>query len=142
MRKTLLELRDLKAKLAKSERARTEPIAIIGMACRFPGGADSPAAFWRLLRDGVDATSEVPKDRWDVDAYYDPDPDVPGKISSRRGAFLGEVDGFDAHFFGISPRETASLSPQQRLLLEVTWEALENSNQVPDRLFGSPTGVF
>lgn len=142
IKKTLLELRDLKAKLAKSERARTEPIAIIGMACRFPGGADAPAAFWRLLRDGVDATSEVPKDRWDVDVYYDPDPDVPGKISSRRGAFLGEVDGFDPHFFGISPRETASLSPQQRLLLEVTWEALENANQVSDRLFSSPTGVF
>src|SRR5262249_33603072 len=99
MKRTLLEIRDLKSKLQESEGARSEPIAVIGMGCRFPGGADDPAGFWRLLRNGIDATAEVPKDRWDIDASYDPDPDVPGKMSTRRGAFLGDVLAFDASFF-------------------------------------------
>jgi acyl transferase domain-containing protein/NADPH:quinone reductase-like Zn-dependent oxidoreductase/NAD(P)-dependent dehydrogenase (short-subunit alcohol dehydrogenase family)/acyl carrier protein len=120
----------------------TEPIAIIGMGCRFPGGADNPEAFWRLLRDGVDAVTEVPSDRWDVDAFYDPNPDTPGKTYSRWGGFLDRVDRFDARFFGISPREAVKMDPQQRLLLEVSWEALENAGQVPDRLVNSRTGVF
>ena len=121
--------------------AEDEPIAIIGIGCRFPG-ADGPAAFWRLLSDGADAITEVPADRWDGDAFYDPDPNVPGTAVSRRGGFLCGVDQFDFQFFGISPRESAQMDPQQRLLLEVAWEALEDAGQVPERLAGSRTGVF
>jgi len=132
----------MQSKLDAIERSRTEPIAIIGMGCRFPGGANSPEAFWRLLRDGMDAITEVPSDRWDVNVHYDPDPDAPGKMYTRYGAFLEEVDQFDAHFFGIAPREAVNMDPQQRLLLEVSWEALENAGQRPDRLTGSRTGVF
>lgn len=111
------------------------------MACRVPGAAD-PAAFWELLRDGTDATGEIPPDRWDVDAFYDPDPKAPGKAYTRRGAFLDDVAGFDAAFFGVSPREASEMDPQQRLFLEVGWEALENAGQAADRLTGSNTGVF
>ena len=116
-------------------------IAIVGMGCRFPG-ADGPAAFWRLLRDGVDAVREVPADRWDVEALYDPDPRAPGKMSTRWGGFLERIDGFDAGFFSISPREAMRMDPQQRLLLEVAWEALEDAGIDPDALAGSSTGVF
>ena len=140
MAKALVEVRQLKARL--KERAKTEPIAIVGMGCRFPGGADSPEAFWRLLRHGTDAITEVPKDRWDKDAYYDPDPAAPGKICTRSGGFLTGVEGFDAGFFGISPREAEGMDPQQRLLLEVAWEALEHAGQAPDALFKTATGVF
>lgn len=142
IKRALKALDDMQAKLDAIEYARREPIAIIGMGCRFPGGADNPEAFWRLLRDGVDAITEVPPQRWDIEKYYDPDPDAPGKISTRYGGFLDRVDAFDAQFFGIPVREAASLDPQQRLLLEVSWEALENANQAPDRLFNSLTGVF
>ncbi|MBU0485486.1 MAG: SDR family NAD(P)-dependent oxidoreductase [Proteobacteria bacterium] len=121
---------------------RAEPIAIIGMACRFPGGANDPDSFWRLLKSGTDAIGEIPGDRWDVDAYYDPDPEAPGKMYCRRGGYLDQVDLFDAAFFGISPREAISMDPQQRLLLEVSWEALECANQPSLGLFGSDTGVF
>ncbi len=121
--------------------AADEPIAIIGIGCRFPG-ADGPAAFWRELSDGVDAISEVPPDRWDADAFYDADPSVPGTSVTRRAGFLPGVDKFDFQFFGISPRESAQMDPQQRLILEVAWEALEDAGQVPERLAGSDTGVF
>ena len=119
----------------------SEPIAIIGMACRFPGAPDL-AAFWRLLCDGVDATGEIPADRWDRDAWYDPDPSRPGRINTRRGAFLDGIDGFDPLFFGISPREAAEMDPQQRLILELAWEALEDAGIPPRGLSGSRTGVF
>jgi acyl transferase domain-containing protein len=119
----------------------TEPIAIIGIGCRFPG-ANNPEAFWQLLRNGVDAIAEVPKDRWDIDAFYHPEPGMPGKIYTRYGGFLERVDGFDANFFGISPREAERMDPQQRLLLEVVWEALENAGIAPSALSGSQTGVF
>ena len=117
-------------------------IAVIGMACRFPGGARDLSSFWRLLRDGLDAITEVPADRWDVDAYYDSDPAAAGKMYTRAAGFLEQIDQFDAAFFGISPREAMSMDPQQRLLLEVGWEALEQAGQAPDRLTGSATGVF
>jgi acyl transferase domain-containing protein/predicted O-methyltransferase YrrM len=142
VRRAYLALEQLQSRLAELERARTEPIAVVGMACRFPGGADDPDAFWRLLRDGVDAVTEVPRERWDVAAYYDPDPAAPGRTATRFGAFLKDVDRFDAAFFGISPREAAALDPQQRLLLEVAWSALEHAGLAADRLLGSKTGVF
>ena len=119
-----------------------EPIAVIGVGCRFPGGADSPEAFWELLREGRDAITEVPPDRWDVDAWYDPNPDMPGKINCRHGGFVNGCEGFDTAFFEITPREAKSLDPQHRMLLEVSWEALENSGLVPSEHVGTDTGVF
>ena len=118
-----------------------ESIAIIGMGCRFPG-ANDPASFWRMLLAGTDAISTVPADRWDADALYDPDPVAPGKINSRSGGFLDQVDQFDCEFFGIAPREADLMDPQQRLLLEVAWEALEDAGLVPAELAGSACGVF
>ncbi|SCL23245.1 Acyl transferase domain-containing protein [Micromonospora pallida] len=119
-----------------------EPIAVVGVGCRLPGGVESPAAFWDLLSGAVDTVDVVPTDRWDVDGFFDPDPDAPGKSYTRAGHFVAGVDGFDAGFFGVSPREAVSLDPQQRLLLEVAWEALEHAGQVPDQLAGTRTGVF
>ncbi|REK71362.1 SDR family NAD(P)-dependent oxidoreductase [Paenibacillus paeoniae] len=119
-----------------------EPIAIIGMGCRFPGGARNPEAFWNLLQRGVDGITEVPQDRWNRATYYDPDRSKPGKTNTQWGGFLEQVDRFDASFFGISPREASLMDPQQRLLLEVCWEALEDGGQVAARLKGSNTGVF
>jgi acyl transferase domain-containing protein len=107
-----------------------EPIAIIGMGCRFPGGANSPQTFWKLLRDRLDAITEVPSDRWNVDAFYDPDGAKPAdKIRTRWRGFVDEIDEFDADFLGISPREASSIDPQHRLLLELAWEALENGGR-------------
>ncbi len=143
LQRALYGLKEMRAKLDAMEQANTEPIAIIGMACRFPGGADTPEAYWNLLHNGVNAVTEVPKDRWDIDAYYDPDMDAPGKMNTRWGGFLDTpIDTFDAYFFGISPVELVMLDPQQRLLLEVAWEALENANLPPSKLAGSSTGVF
>lgn len=119
----------------------TEPVAIIGMACRFPG-ASSPAELWQLLRDGVDAVTEIPPDRWNADRFYDEDASVPGKMNTRWGGFLERIGHFDAHFFRVSPREAPHLDPQQRMLMEVTWEALEDAGQVPGNLAGTSTGVF
>ena len=141
LRRALAAIKELRARLESVERARTEPIAIVGLGCRFPG-ANSPEAFWELLQNGVDAITEVPADRWDVDALYDPDPTAPGKISTRWGGFLKDVDQFDPQFFGISPREAAYMDPQQRLLLEVAREALEDAGQTKEGLAGSRTGVF
>ena len=141
LKQALLALEDMQGRLAAAERSRNEPIAIIGMGCRFPG-ADGPVEFWKLLREGRDAIAEVPESRWKIDDYYDPDPDAPGKMSTRWGGFLDGVDRFDPEFFGISPREAVSMDPQQRLLLEVAWEALENAGQGPRDLAASRTGVF
>jgi len=129
------------AETGEAAPAPVEPIAIIGLACRFPGAPDAEA-FWQLLRDGVDAITEVPADRWPVDALYSPEPGTRGKMNTRWGGFLERVDLFDPHFFGISPREASRIDPQQRLLLEVVWEALENAGLPPDQLAGSQTGVF
>lgn len=133
---------DLNRKLEQTEQQKTEPIAVIGMGCRFPGRADSPEAFWHLLKNGVDAISEVPSDRWNIDDYFDADPDAPGKMYTRWGGFIENIDQFDAHFFGITPREAVSMDPQQRLLLEVSWEALEQAGLPPESLSDSATGVF
>jgi myxalamid-type polyketide synthase MxaE and MxaD len=118
-----------------------EPIAIVGMGCRYPG-ADGLDAFWDLLRHGRDAVTEVPKSRWDLDAVYDPDPAAPGKMASRWAGLIERLDEFDAAFFGISPREAPHVDPRQRLALEVAWEALENAKIPPDSLAGTRTGVF
>ena len=120
---------------------KLEPIAIVGIGCRFPGAHD-PEAFWQLLRNGVDAISEVPRDRWDIDRFYDPDPTQPNKTNQRWGGFLDQVDQFDPQFFGIAPREAQTIDPQQRLMLELAWEALEDAGQVPEALAGSQTGVY
>ena len=130
--------------MAAKERTkkRSEPVAIIGMSCRFPGGANSPEEFWNILEKGVDTVTEVPKSRWNIDDFYSPPPAKPGKMFTRSAAFLEDIDKFDAHFFGITPREANVMDPQQRLLLELSWEALENAGLAPDRLEGSDTGVF
>jgi malonyl CoA-acyl carrier protein transacylase len=128
--------------IKRKDKSESEPIAIIGMGCRFPGGASTPKRFWELLKKGVDAITEVPRERWNLDDYYDPDPESPGKIYTRYGGFIEQIDEFDANFFGISPREAIHLDPQQRLLLEVSWEAIEYAGRNPQELNGSKTGVF
>ncbi|MFF3518736.1 beta-ketoacyl synthase N-terminal-like domain-containing protein, partial [Streptomyces sp. NPDC002573] len=126
----------------ESELARSrEEIAIVGMSCRFPS-ANGTAEFWRLLREGTDAITEVPPDRWDMSGLYDPDPAAAGKLYTRYGGFVDGVDRFDPLFFGISPKEAARLDPQHRMLLEVSWEALEDAGHAPRTLRGSRTGVY
>ena len=142
LEQSVRELRRMRTRLESIEQQYTGPIAIIGMACRLPGDVSSPEEFWEFLRHGGDGITDIPASRWDVARFYDPSPDAPGKMCTRRGGFLRDVDGFDAPFFGISPREAGSLDPQQRLLLEVGWEALENAGQQPARLAGTQTGVF
>ncbi|MGR9105453.1 MAG: type I polyketide synthase [Gammaproteobacteria bacterium] len=141
-KRALLAIKQLQSKIEVLEYARSEPIAIVGMACRFPAGADSPEKFWEILCSGVDATVDIPESRWPSAAFYDPDPETPGHLYARRASLLDRVDGFDADFFGISPREAEMLDPQQRLLLEVTWEALERAGIPAARLQNSRTGIF
>src|SRR5262249_23639699 len=129
------------AKLDAVREREREPIAIVGYACRFPGAPDAEA-YWRLLHDGVDAVTTVPPERWDADAFYDADPQAPGKMVTRAGGVLPGVDRFDAAFFSIAPREAVAMDPQQRLLLEVAAEAFEHAGQPPARLAGTNTGVF
>lgn len=127
----------------KAIKIQKEPIAIVGIGCRFPGGASNPTKFWELLCSGKDAIIEVPKNRWDIRRFYDENSDRPGKMYVKEGGFLQEnIFEFDPMFFGISPREAATLDPQQRLLLEVTWEAMEDAGIVMVDVSGSKTGVF
>jgi acyl transferase domain-containing protein len=141
LKNAVVEVKSMRAKLEALERARAEPIAVIGMSCRFPGGSD-PAEYWQMLRDGRDAVTEIPPDRWDVDAWFDGDREAPGKMYMRRAGFIDHIYDFDALFFDISPREAVKMDPQHRLLLEVTWEAIESAGQAPDGLVDSKTGVF
>ncbi|MCC7361303.1 MAG: type I polyketide synthase [Anaerolineales bacterium] len=142
VKQALLAVEQMKARLAAAEGRQREPIAVVGLGCRFPGQAGSPGAFWRLLAAGVNAVTPIPPDRWPVEAYYDPNPETPGKAYTRYGAFLEDIDKFDAQFFNLAPVEANSMDPQQRLLLEVSWEALEQAGLAGDGLRGSRTGVF
>ncbi|MCK6562457.1 type I polyketide synthase [bacterium] len=142
LQRALLALKELRTKFDALERSRSESIAIVGMACRFPGQTNSAEAFWQLLAAGRDGISEVPPERWSIEEYYDPNPEAPGKMYTRRSGFIEGIEQFDPRFFGIAPREALSMDPQQRLLLEVTWEALEHAGLVPERLFGTNAGVF
>lgn len=142
LRRALEAIDDLTERLHRAEHARREPIAVVGMACRFPGGSTTPEAYWKLIREAGSGVVEVPEDRWPIEGWYDPELREPGTSHTRFGGFVGPLDGFDAAFFGVAPREAATLDPQQRLLLECTWEALERAGEAPDQLKGSATGVY
>jgi len=143
LKQLYITIKTAKAKIAQLETAHREPIAIIGMACRFPGGANNPEKYWDILKNGVDTITDVPESRWDGSAYYDPSPEAAGKMYTTKGGFINKpIDEFDAAFFKLSPKEVHSLDPQQRLLLEVSWEALENAAIEISTLEESRTGVF
>jgi acyl transferase domain-containing protein len=142
LRQAYLAIEKLEARLRAAEGPRNEPVAIVGMGCRFPGGADTPEAFWRLLASGGDAIRELPEGRWPPGSLDDAGLTPAQLRSTRFAGFLERIDGFDAGFFDISPREALHMDPQQRLLLEVVWEALEDAQWPLERLSGSHTGVF
>ncbi|MBO9998157.1 MAG: type I polyketide synthase [Cyanobacteria bacterium SID2] len=142
LKQALLAIETLQSKLKTLESAQSEPIAIIGMGCRFPGGVNDPEQFWELLKNGKETVSSVPEARWNRDRYYDATLDRPGKAYTQQGHFLDRADEFDAPFFDLSPREVTSIDPQQRLLLEVAWESLERAGIPATDLVGSQTGVF
>ncbi|MFI0240648.1 type I polyketide synthase [Streptomyces sp. NPDC016845] len=143
LKKVTADLHQTRRRLAAAEAQQSEPIAIVAMGCRFPGGVGGPDDLWHLLDQGTDAMTEWPRDRgWDIDALYDPTPGTPGRSYTRTGGFIDRVGDFDAGFFGISPREAVGTDPQQRILLEICWEALERAGIDPLALRGSRTGVF
>jgi polyketide synthase 12 len=143
LRRVTTDLADARERLRAAEAADTEPVAIVAMSCRFPGGVSSPGELWDLVAAGTDAITDFPEDRgWDPATLFDADPDRPGTSVIRQGGFLDDVAGFDAGFFGINPREAAAVDPQHRILLELTWELFENAGVPIDTLRGSDTGVF
>jgi acyl transferase domain-containing protein/SAM-dependent methyltransferase len=142
VKRALVEVRELRARLAEADAQRRGPIAVVGIGVRFPGGVSDLEGFWDLLHEGRDGITEIPRERWELDSFFDADPDAPGRMYTRHGGFVDAVDQFDPHVFGISPREAAAMDPQHRLLLEVAWEALEEAGIAPDSLSGTATGVF
>lgn len=143
LKRSFKVIKQLEGQVAALRQSMHEPIAIIGMGCRFPGGVNNPSKLWEVISEGRDGIIEVPPSRWDVDAFYDPNKEAPGKMYTRKGGFLQQpVDLFDAGFFNISPREANDMDPQQRLSLEVAWEALEDAGINPGALKNSLTGVF
>ncbi|MFI6996220.1 thioester reductase domain-containing protein [Nocardia sp. NPDC050175] len=142
VRRALIELRTTKRELAQARSRLSEPVAVVGIGCRFPGSVSGADEFWELLVSGASGIGVVPADRWSVDEVFDADPGVAGRTYSRHGGFLAGVEEFDAALFGVSPREAAAMDPQHRLMLEVAWEALEHASIAPDSLRGSSTGVF
>ncbi|WP_010094405.1 beta-ketoacyl synthase N-terminal-like domain-containing protein [Ornithinibacillus scapharcae] len=144
LKQSLFTIQKLRKQLEEANQNRNlEPVAVVGMACRFPGGCNSPEEYWELLKKGEDTIVDIPGDRWDAEEHYDPSPDTIGKMYVKQGNFLQrDVSEFDARFFKISSAEANSMDPQQRQLLEVCWESLENAGQNPNQLKGSKTGVF
>ncbi|HEX3377798.1 MAG TPA: beta-ketoacyl synthase N-terminal-like domain-containing protein [Candidatus Acidoferrales bacterium] len=142
IKKALYEIRALKGKLQDLSQARNEPIAIVGVGLRFPGGASDAASYWKILADRLNTVTEIPAARWKIEDYFDSDPEAPGKMYSRHGSFLADAAGFDAHLFGVSPREAIEMDPQHRIALEVAWEALENAGCSPAQASKSKAGVF